>query len=762
MDHTLERIGRVIRRHPRRAIALFARAEESAREAGALACQLDALYQRYFTLEYLGEEGGIADALYHGLQLAEQHGMARQAGRMLEAIGRLRYARGEYREAAQFWARCLDTCALSGDLHAGIEARIGLGQIYDAMGDSATAARFHRDAGELADRLDEPYLASKVAINRGYNLRSIGEAGQAAEQFRLALAAARRGGIKEYVAESHWHLGALALDQGDLVQAEQETRTALALAEASGYGWLRGGAFRTLADILLKQRRFDDASEVYRRALEHARQVGSRRQQADCHEALSALAEGRGDYREALGHARQHAALQAVLLEQLVVAERLPELQQYDLSQKPPIEQLLDLSTDALPLDASAAGAALEPALERVVRASLGILRIEFVAIWLRERAGADVVCCSVAGPPGLPLAPGRVLAAAELPLYHRLHAQVSDPLVVHDARLHPAAAELPALFGPAGVRSLLEVPLRVRGDDLGFVSFGQLGGQRNWTRDDVLFGTHLASLVERILGQLEHVAIQQALERSNEALELRVAQRTRELELANLALEEASLTDPLTGLRNRRFLLRYLDADVALSVRRHEDRATRLVDADLLFFLVDIDHFKAVNDHWGHAAGDQVLVQLCERLRLVVREADYLVRWGGEEFLVVARESNRDKAAVLAERIRLAVAERAFKLEDGTSLAMSCSIGFACFPFAPTRPAQASWPQVVDLADQALYLAKHGGRNAWFGLVGARPARPALPDGQGALRAAVLRGDLNVATSLAPAAVEAAWAALG
>jgi diguanylate cyclase (GGDEF)-like protein len=144
----------------------------------------------------------------------------------------------------------------------------------------------------------------------------------------------------------------------------------------------------------------------------------------------------------------------------------------------------------------------------------------------------------------------------------------------------------------------------------------------------------------------------------------------------------------------------------------------------DLVFFMVDIDHFKEVNDRYGHAAGDAILVQMTERLREVFRESDYVIRWGGEEFLVLARATHRDDARVVAERMRRVVAEREFVLPDGVRLSKTCSIGFACFPFLPAQPRLLSWSQVVELADQGLYIAKRSGRNAWAALYGTERAR--------------------------------------
>src|SRR5262249_4984684 len=123
------------------------------------------------------------------------------------------------------------------------------------------------------------------------------------------------------------------------------------------------------------------------------------------------------------------------------------------------------------------------------------------------------------------------------------------------------------------------------------------------------------------------------------------------------------------------------------------------------------IDHFKAVNDQLGHAAGDCVLRQMRERLEQVFRSSDYVLRWGGEEFLAVTRGSPRRDAPEIAERLRVAIAERPFILDDGQPLPKTASIGFAAFPFDTL-----TWSQVVELADQALYRAKNDGRNRWAG----------------------------------------------
>jgi diguanylate cyclase (GGDEF)-like protein len=211
------------------------------------------------------------------------------------------------------------------------------------------------------------------------------------------------------------------------------------------------------------------------------------------------------------------------------------------------------------------------------------------------------------------------------------------------------------------------------------------------------------------------------AIALDNAAAYRRLEATLRALNETKARLEEASLTDSLTGLHNRRFLLQHIDSDVAFALRQYDewskaDGEVLLSNADLVFFMVDLDHFKSINDTYGHGAGDAVLMQVKNRLQMVFRDSDHIIRWGGEEFLVVARGATRVEAPLIAERVRKAIADMAFELPEGLPLQRTCSIGFACFPFLRQRPRLLGWPQVLELADQCLYQAKRSGRNAWVG----------------------------------------------
>ncbi len=237
------------------------------------------------------------------------------------------------------------------------------------------------------------------------------------------------------------------------------------------------------------------------------------------------------------------------------------------------------------------------------------------------------------------------------------------------------------------------------------------------------------------------------------QAVSRALGEKSRALEEKSRVLELASISDPLTGLHNRRFLTERIEGALSASLRRvlaAGADAPAAIDTDTLFFLIDVDHFKRVNDVYGHAAGDAVLVQLAQRLKVAMRESDDVVRWGGEEFLAVAHHTDRARADELAERIRTGVCEAPFRLPDGRPLAVSCSIGHACWPCLPQHPQALDWLAVVNLADVGLLAAKRLGRNAWVGLQATAQAQPEGLAARAALapQQALRSGELAVTSS--------------
>ncbi|MDM4015692.1 GGDEF domain-containing protein [Roseiconus lacunae] len=159
-----------------------------------------------------------------------------------------------------------------------------------------------------------------------------------------------------------------------------------------------------------------------------------------------------------------------------------------------------------------------------------------------------------------------------------------------------------------------------------------------------------------------------------------------------------ALVRDVLTGTMNKRYLLESMEREIARAVRQQ---------SLLSVMMLDIDHFKSINDTYGHLVGDEVLKEFGQRMTHVSRVDDLLARYGGEEFCLLMAGTDLDEAYEIAERCRHAIADRAFETEVG-DLAVSASFGVACLD--PVRPI--SCLDFLQAADQKLYEAKSQGRN--------------------------------------------------
>ena len=214
-----------------------------------------------------------------------------------------------------------------------------------------------------------------------------------------------------------------------------------------------------------------------------------------------------------------------------------------------------------------------------------------------------------------------------------------------------------------------------------------------------------------------------------------------RELRRTNVVLHEASLTDPLTGLRNRRYFSATIDGDVSQALRSHADSHEPRI-RDLVFYLIDADDFKEVNDRYGHDVGDRVLIEMTRRLSSSIRDSDVLIRWGGEEFLLISRYTDRREAELLAQRVLAAVADWPFPVDEkGETIYRTCSVGWAAFPWFPDNPRAISYQEVLTLADRGLHQAKRSGKNRAVGML--PPTGKQIPTSVEGLHSARLQVDV-------------------
>jgi diguanylate cyclase (GGDEF)-like protein len=266
------------------------------------------------------------------------------------------------------------------------------------------------------------------------------------------------------------------------------------------------------------------------------------------------------------------------------------------------------------------------------------------------------------------------------------------------------------------------------------------------WAR--LLYGVGLAALMfltwlSQYRRTQREAAYARRLKDEVDARTSELAERNRQMERANQQLQEASVTDSLTGLANRRSLRHTM----ATLFSPQAEGAAGAAPARCVLMVIDLDHLKPINDQHGHEGGDAVLAQIAEILRRLFRSADLIVRWGGDEFVVLCQNADLATASALAERVRSSVAKQIFRVGNGNVARTSCSIGFAPVPFIPGHPELLSWEQSLSIADVALYEAKRE-RNNWVGWAGTEKAAelPSVPAALAADAAALEKDGFLVA----------------
>jgi diguanylate cyclase (GGDEF)-like protein len=275
------------------------------------------------------------------------------------------------------------------------------------------------------------------------------------------------------------------------------------------------------------------------------------------------------------------------------------------------------------------------------------------------------------------------------LPLSAFRYAERSrEPVVCDDATRDDRFARDPYFAGVERC-SLLAVPILTRG-----ALRAVLVLENRLSR--AAFSAERLDGVMLITGQLA-VSFDNALVYAS--LERKVAERTQELAVANARLEQLSVTDPLTGLANRRRLTDFLDAEWRRAVRPR---------ASVGLAMIDIDYFKQYNDCYGHLAGDECLRKVAGTLRQHVRDTDLMARYGGEEFAAVLPGADLTATLIVAERIRIAIAALAEPHQRAPGGIVTVSIGVA----AAIPPGRDAAPRLIEMADAMLYEAKRAGRN--------------------------------------------------
>jgi diguanylate cyclase (GGDEF)-like protein len=472
-------------------------------------------------------------------------------------------------------------------------------------------------------------------------------------------------------------------DSGKLEDAVRLYHEALLLADQIGQAWQRAEVRSSLSYVYYEAKQIDRARSVNAEALQIATAAQDDAALGRVHNAEGILRDELGDregerreMQAAIDSARRAGARLDESLYLANLADFYLKSGQY--------KTALALSEQALPITRELR----DVSGETVALANIGLAQISMKNIAVGKRFVDDAIAIdehrgSITGVAatlhdlGLYLEQAGDTAGA-VAAYHR-HRKLNDEIFQRDQQ--KAIVEMQERFDSE--RRTRDLALLNRESELKGAQLRQRDlQQRLWW---LLAATFVLSFAVLVL------------------LYRRVRRSNRALESSNHQLLVQSERDPLTGLANRRHF------QAAMKQLAGDGKLAGTV------FLVDIDHFKRINDAHGHTAGDAVLMEMARRLRETTREQDLIVRWGGEEFLVVVRALPADQVESLARRM-LAAMGGSPVMHDGQAIAVSGSIGFATFPIEPTLLA-VSWERAINLVDTAMYLAKAHGRNRAYGV---------------------------------------------
>jgi diguanylate cyclase (GGDEF)-like protein len=589
----------------------------------------------------------------------------------------------------------LDRLLPMADGAATIEALLLKGTLLNRTGQAAAAEQVAQELDRRAAAAVPPSPAGDAVAAAAASLlrvKILARSGPAARAERLLAAAAAR-----LPADTPARLRVRYLDEqaalkqslGQLDQAVALYQSSVSLADQLATPWLSAAQRGSLAYALLRAHQADRALLINQEAMQLAVQAGDLLEQSGAmtvdsiiHAALGQTDEELRAARAAIELARRAGAKRQEVLATANLADFYLKRADYGTA--------LQLALQALPL----AREVKDPSSESVALTNAGLAMIALgrheagKALVLEENAGALTEMLSIQEELGHALEKAGLLTEAWQALTE--HRRLADE--VFQRKHQQAVLELQEGFDADRRQRELDA-LQVEKGLKEAVLVQRDLEQRLWIAG-IAFGVLLLAVAGVLLRRMRHSNAQ--------------------LQSSNALLQVASERDPLTGLANRRHLLAVMDRLAS---------AGQGFDGSML--LIDLDHFKRINDQHGHAAGDQVLVETAQRLRQALREQDLTVRWGGEEFLVVVHAMPADEVEALAQRLLAAIGREPILLGQ-LLISVSASIGFATFPLQPLRRAL-TWEKAIDLVDTAMYLAKAHGRNRAYGV-------RALQDEDGAL----------------------------
>jgi two-component system NtrC family sensor kinase len=481
------------------------------------------------------------DLQYEALQMAQSHHLFAAEARLLNLIGKALYASARYQEALQTWARCLEVAELSQQYPTWVKAKMGLGQIYDALGDPSSAIQMHTEAIERCQTLDDRWLLLQAHINLGVNLFKLRRHDEALSAYNFALDTARALQHADDEAEALMRIGELYVARQMFSLAMSSLDAAKVIAERTGYRWALAQTLLFRAECSFRMKRPKEALHYAHQGIEVAQQAGAGHVRMKLLYLLSEICESLDDFATALQMQRQ--------------AQQL-ERQIQQATQRAPLQQVAQIAgwlknADQVLLELASASTLDHSQLEHLsltlCQTACQVLQLDQASFWQWSADGEQLHCLLRCDASGTTLATGPDVARQQLAaLFDYLNS--GEMVVAHAAAQHLYTWRWSELaLAEQNICAVLFVPVRLNDQTIAVLSFEQLAHQRNWQRNELQHAHQLALLASRALAQHQQRFYQQQiatlntqLQQQNEALETRVVERTQALQQTNQKLIQA------------------------------------------------------------------------------------------------------------------------------------------------------------------------------------------------------------------------------
>jgi len=466
--------------------------------------------------------------LYEALQLAQSYHLFKEEGRLLIVIGRSVYTRAEYSLAIQAWAHALEVSELANDDNTWVWAKFGVGQVYDAMEDHATAITVLTEAKKRADELGDHELLMHVIFNLGVNLYREQHYALALENYQIAQTYAINLKFDDEIGELFFRMAEVNLAEDRIELAWQQLDQAEAICTRTHHIWALANIYMTRGIIYAKKGQFRDAHLELAKATAAAIKSGAKHVLMRIYLTQSNIAELEGDATTCLNTYKQANQIRAQIYpsdkkQQIAALEEIAGISEN------PGRILLDLANST-----QLSNANLLELSELICKNAIKILKVDQASYWNYSNQQFIKL---FRFPPQEEISQDELISTDQHPSFSKSILN-GDLIIAHSVRHHQMTWPLYVEhFLAQNIFSVLMIPIRVGNESRGFLCFENCNSQHNWTSNEVQYASQLALVAARAISNIdlsnflhEIATLNAKLVQNNEILEQRVAERTQEL----------------------------------------------------------------------------------------------------------------------------------------------------------------------------------------------------------------------------------------